>query len=125
MKIQEINQDAAKVKPFRKFGRNVLTKIGSTLSEYDVINAVSKITGLNSNQLKMKTRLRPIVENRQIAMYLIQKYTNKSLARIGMIFDKDHATVIHAIKTVESLCDSDVGFKSRVNAIEKLVINML
>ena len=54
------------------------------------------------DQLKSKTRKREIVQSRQVAMYFAKIYTKNSLASIGsQIGGKDHATVLHACKTVK------------------------
>ncbi len=70
--------------------------------------------------LKSKTRKREIVQTRQIAMYFAKNFTKASLANIGMkIGGKDHATVLHACKTVNNLIETDKRFKSDVEEIEK------
>ena len=54
--------------------------------------------------LKSKTRKREIVQARQIAMYFAKKMTKSSLANIGLhCGGKDHATVLHACRTVNNL----------------------
>ena len=70
--------------------------------------------------LKSKTRKREIVQARQIAMYFAKCLTKSSLATIGsLIGGKDHATVLHACKTVNNLVDTDKRFKNYIDEIEK------
>ncbi len=70
--------------------------------------------------LKSKTRKREIVQARQIAMYFAKNLTKSSLATIGHnIGGKDHATVLHACKTVNNLIDTDKRFRSYIEEIEK------
>ena len=72
------------------------------------------------NQLQTKTRKREIVQARQLAMYFSKSFTKSSLASIGsQIGNKDHATVLHACKTVSNLIDTDKSFKLFVNEIEQ------
>jgi len=52
------------------------------------------------DDLKSKSRKRAITFPRQIAMYLTRKYTEQSLADIGALYNRDHSTVLHAIKVV-------------------------
>jgi chromosomal replication initiator protein len=53
-------------------------------------------------------------------MFFSKKFTKASLASIGArIGGKDHATVLHACKTVNNLIDTDKLFKSQINEIEK------
>lgn len=71
-------------------------------------------------QLKSKTRKREIVQSRQIAMYFAKNYTKNSLASIGsQIGGKDHATVLHAYKTVNNLMETDKRFKRYIDDLEK------
>ncbi|MBQ1654646.1 MAG: chromosomal replication initiator protein DnaA, partial [Bacteroidales bacterium] len=70
--------------------------------------------------LSSKTRKREIVQARQIAMYFAKNMTKCSLAVIGnAIGNKDHATVLHACKTVNNLIDTDKNFKQDLEEIEK------
>jgi chromosomal replication initiator protein len=70
--------------------------------------------------LQTKTRKREIVQARQITMYFSKNLTKYSLASIGaQIGNKDHATVLHACKTVNNLVDTDKNFRQYVEEIEK------
>lgn len=70
--------------------------------------------------LQTKTRKREIVQARQITMYFSKTLTKYSLASIGaQIGNKDHATVLHACKTVNNLKDTDKNFRQYVEDIEK------
>ncbi len=74
------------------------------------------------DQMKSKTRKREIVQARQIAMYFAKNKTKSSLSTIGArIGGKDHATVLHACKTVKNLLDTDKRFKVFVTDIEKML----
>jgi chromosomal replication initiator protein len=76
--------------------------------------------GLPNDVLHTKTRKREIVQARQIAMYFSKNMTKSSLSTIGsLIGGKDHATVLHACKTVNNLIDTDKRFKSQVEDIER------
>ena len=70
--------------------------------------------------MKSKTRKREIVQCRQLAMYFSKQKTKNSLAMIGKhCGNKDHATVLHACKTVNNLADTDKRFKGYLSDIEK------
>lgn len=70
--------------------------------------------------LQAKTRKREIVQARQIAMYFSKSMTKASLSSIGsQIGKKDHATVLHACKTVNNLIDTDRSFKVQIDEINK------
>jgi len=71
-------------------------------------------------QLQSKTRKREIVQARQVAMFFSKTLTKSSLATIGsQIGGKDHATVLHACKTVNNLVETDKRFRLQVDEIEK------
>jgi chromosomal replication initiator protein len=71
-------------------------------------------------QLQSKTRKREIVQARQVAMFFSKSLTKSSLATIGsQIGGKDHATVLHACKTVNNLIETDKRFRLQVDEIGK------
>ena len=70
--------------------------------------------------LQSKTRKRHIVQARQLAMFFAKKFTKASLASIGsQIGKRDHATVLHACKTVDNLSSTDKQFRKYVEDITK------
>ena len=70
--------------------------------------------------MKSKTRKREIVQARQVAMYFSKNLTKSSLATIGsQIGGKDHATVLHACKTVNNLVETDKTFRNQIEELEK------
>jgi chromosomal replication initiator protein len=70
--------------------------------------------------LQSKTRKRHIVQARQLAMFFAKKFTKASLASIGsQIGKRDHATVLHACKTVDNLAETDKQFKKYIEDLSK------
>jgi chromosomal replication initiator protein len=70
--------------------------------------------------LKSKTRKREIVQARQLTMYFSKQLTKNSLAAIGaQCGNKDHATVLHACRTVSNLAETDKRFRTYVEDIKK------
>jgi len=70
--------------------------------------------------LKSKTRKREIVQARQLAMYFSKQLTKNSLASIGaQCGNKDHATVLHACRTVNNLSETDKRFRTYVEDLRK------
>ncbi len=73
--------------------------------------------------INSKTRKREIVQARQLAMYFSKKLTKSSLATIGLhCGNKDHATVLHACRTVNNLIDTDKQFRLYVEELDKKMI---
>ena len=81
---------------------------------------VSDYFQMDVNTLQSKTRKRHIVQARQLAMFFAKKYTKASLASIGsQIGKRDHATVLHACKTVDNLSSTDKQFRKYVEDLSK------
>jgi len=70
--------------------------------------------------IKSKTRKREIVQARQLTMYFSKQLTKNSLASIGaQCGNKDHATVLHACRTVNNLAETDKRFRTYVEDLKK------
>jgi chromosomal replication initiator protein len=83
---------------------------------------VSDYFDLPIELLKSKTRKREVVQARQIAMYFSKNLTKASLANIGLhCGGKDHATVLHACRTVNNLMETDKRFKQYIEDLEKRI----
>jgi len=77
---------------------------------------------LQVEKLHSKTRKREIVQARQLAMYFSKQFTKASLAVIGnQCGNKDHATVLHACKTVKNLADTDKSYKKCFEELEGMI----
>lgn len=85
-----------------------------------IVNVVCNCQNIQIEDFYSKSKKREIVQARQLAMYFAKKYTKNSLAMIGQqCGGRDHATVIHALKTVANLLETDKKFKSLAEEIEK------
>jgi chromosomal replication initiator protein len=85
---------------------------------------VSDYFSLPLELLKSKTRKREVVQARQIAMFFAKNMTKSSLASIGLqCGGKDHATVLHACRTVNNLIETDKKFRVYIDEIEKKIGN--
>ena len=83
---------------------------------------VSEHFNVKMSDMSSARRSRTVVRPRQIAMYLSKNLTSRSLPEIGRRFgNRDHTTVIHAVKKVEELRNLDVSFDEDV----ELLIRML
>ena len=81
---------------------------------------VSDYFQMDVDTLRSKTRKRHIVQARQLAMFFAKRLTKTSIASIGnQIGQRDHATVLHACKTVDNLTETDKQFKKYVDDLTK------
>ena len=86
-------------------------------------NTVSNFFNLSLNEMLSQRRSRPLARPRQIAMYLAKKMTTRSLPEIGRRFaNRDHTTVIHAVKTITKLSEKDEEIKNNVNQIKAILL---
>ena len=86
-------------------------------------NVVSNYFNIPLNDMLSQRRSRPLARPRQIAMYLAKKMTTRSLPEIGRRFaNRDHTTVIHAVKTITRLSEQDDEMKKNINQIKNLLL---
>ena len=94
------------------------------LTVQSIQETVCKYFNLEQALLQTSSRKREIVQARQVTMFLSKKYTDSSLSNIGKIVGKkDHATVLHACKTVKDQIETSKEFAASVEAIEGLLKN--
>lgn len=111
----EINLDLA---------QKVVGKIANTTTKVVNISKIQEVVcdyyNLEVNDIQTKSRKRVVVQARQVAMYLARKYTKNSLTAIGeLIGNRDHATVLHACKTVAEQSEIDKELKQSLDTIEE------
>ena len=67
-------------------------------------------------------RARAVARPRQVAMYLSKQLTTRSLPEIGRKFGgRDHTTVIHAVRKIDELCQSDSGIEEDVDLLRRML----
>lgn len=102
----------------------IVSPVDKLLSEpliSEIVSLVRKYTGQDVRSLQVKSRKRHLVFPRQLNMYFLEKHTNYSLAMIGSIFNRDHATVLHAKKTIQNLIDTDKRIRNQYHLIEESI----
>tara|TARA_B100000941_G_scaffold153347_1_gene108720 strand:+ start:463 stop:1851 length:1389 start_codon:yes stop_codon:yes gene_type:complete len=86
-------------------------------------NVVSNYFNIGLSEMLSQRRSRPLARPRQIAMYLAKKMTTRSLPEIGRRFaNRDHTTVIHAVKTITRLSEQDDEMKRNISQIKNLLL---
>ena len=88
----------------------------------EIQKKVSQHFNVKVSDMSSARRSRTVARPRQVAMYLSKNLTSRSLPEIGRRFgNRDHTTVIHAVRKVEELMNKDAGFDEDV----QLLIRML
>jgi chromosomal replication initiator protein len=106
--------------------RQIIDKFIKNNSREISIDYIQKVVcdyfDINIDMLNSKTRKREIVQARQLSMFFAKRMTKASLASIGLhCGNKDHATVLHACRTVNNLIETDKQFKTYVDELEKKI----
>jgi chromosomal replication initiator protein len=109
-----------------ELAKQMIDKFVKNTSHEVSIDYIQKVVcdyfDLPIEMLKSKTRKRQVVQARQIAMYFAKSMTKSSLSNIGAhCGGKDHATVLHACRTVNNLIDTDKKFKASVMELQKKI----
>ncbi len=93
------------------------TKADMTMQ--DIAVAVCKRFDVSEEQLYSKIRTKEVALARQVAMYMAKQITDKPLAEIGLNFgNRNHATVLHAIKQINEIIAYDPVLKRTILQIE-------
>jgi len=106
--------------------KNILKDVFSQIKVITVDkiqNVVSNYFNIQLSDMLSQRRSRPLARPRQIAMFLAKKMTTRSLPEIGRRFaNRDHTTVIHAVKTITRLSEQDDEMKKNINQIKGLLL---
>lgn len=86
-----------------------------------ITRASAKYFKVRPEDIMSKKRTKELAFARQTAMFLCNELTSLSLTKIGSHFNRDHTTVIHAIKRIEALAAEDGAFSA---AIDELIKNI-
>jgi len=117
-----LNKRVIDMKLVKEVIRQFVSQVDREISVDNIKLLVAKYFDVPVEKLHSKTRLRNVVMARQLSMYLAKNYTNSSLKMIGDSFGgRDHSTVIHSLKAVQDMMDTDILFKDKVNALVKKV----
>ena len=101
-----------------KEARNPAEAPPPALSLTDILNAAAQAWGVEPKGLRSKRRTRDVTVPRQVAMYLIKEILDLPLTRIGEAFGgRDHSTVIHSIRKVDRIVQTDAEFAKRVSRL--------
>ena len=91
-----------------------------SLSAEHIRDEVARSWNVRPDGLISKKRTRDVTVPRQVAMYLIKEILDEPLVRIGRTFGgRDHSTVIHSIRKVQTQINGDPSFASRVKLIRE------
>ncbi|MFP5317915.1 MAG: chromosomal replication initiator protein DnaA [Acidimicrobiia bacterium] len=83
-----------------------------------ILDATSEMFGHPVEELTGKSRSRPLVQARQVGMYVFRELTDFSYPAIGRVFgDRDHTTVMHAVEKISQLMKERRPIYDQVTAL--------
>jgi chromosomal replication initiator protein len=89
------------------------------LTPEHIRDLVARRWNVRPDALMSKRRTKDLTIPRQVAMYLIKQVLDTPLVQIGDVFGgRDHSTVIHSIRKVETDLQENANFRALVEAVE-------
>jgi chromosomal replication initiator protein len=87
-----------------------------------IIDSIASYFNISADDIKGEKRNKKIAYPRQLSMYLIREMTNTKLEDIGEILGgRDHTTVMHGVKKIESSFSENSSIESDINNIKKMI----
>jgi len=84
--------------------------------------AVCDEMNVNVDLIETKTRKKEIVQARQIIQFIVKYQTKWSLEKVGLfVGSKNHATIMHSLRTVRNLYETDKFYRKNVDKILKIL----
>ena len=118
--FSKINNKSPSISDCKKILKDFIDSNNQNISVESIQNTVAAYFNLSMQEMLSQRRSRSLARPRQIAMYLAKQFTTNSLPDIGRKFsNRDHTTVIHAVKKINELIDKDNEVKKNVSEIKK------
>ena len=121
--FSKINTKSPNIYECKRILKDFINSNNKLVSVESIQNLVASHFNLSIQELLSPRRSRSLARPRQIAMYLAKQYTTNSLPDIGRKFsNRDHTTVIHAVKKINELIKNDNEIKESVIEIKKKLL---
>lgn len=102
--------------------RNRVVSGRGSVSVAEIKDQVASFFGIPRESLDARELKRPVARPRQVAMFFAREHSRKSYPHIARLFDRNHATVIHAVNQVERLMRQDHDFRGKVEELERRLV---
>ena len=121
--FSKINKKSPSVYDCKKLLKDFIDYDKKLINVESIQNVVASYFNLNIHEMLSPRRSRSLARPRQIAMYLAKQYTTNSLPDIGRKFsNRDHTTVIHAVKKIDELMKKDNEISNHITEIKKKIL---
>ena len=121
--FSKVNTTSPSIYECKRILKDFINSNIKSISVESIQTLVASHFNLNMQELLSPRRSRSLARPRQIAMYLAKQYTTNSLPDIGRKFaNRDHTTVIHAVKKIDELIKKDDEIRQSVAELKKKLI---
>ena len=121
--FSKINTKSPTIYECKRILKDFINSNNKSINVEFIQNLVASHFNLNIQELLSPRRSRSLARPRQIAMYLAKQHTTNSLPDIGRKFsNRDHTTVIHAVKKIDELLKKDNDIRESVATLRKKII---
>lgn len=95
----------------------------SKITVEQIQRAAAQAFGITMEELLGIRRSWKYARPRQVAMMLSRELTKRSLPNIGQMFNRDHTTVLHALRRIPELCRTNQALQKKVEQIRGEVLH--
>ena len=121
--FSKINTKSPNIYECKRILKDFINSNNKSINVESIQNLVAAHFNLNIQELLSPRRSRSLARPRQIAMYLAKQHTTNSLPDIGRKFsNRDHTTVIHAVKKIDELIKKDNDIRESVAELKKKLV---
>ena len=121
--FSKINTKSPTIYECKRILKDFIKSNNKSINVEFIQNLVASHFNLSIQELLSPRRSRSLARPRQIAMYLTKQHTTNSLPDIGRKFsNRDHTTVIHAVKKIDELLKKDSDIRESVAALKKKLL---
>jgi chromosomal replication initiator protein len=121
--FSKINTKSPNIHQCKKILKDFINSNSKLINVELIQNLVASHFNLSIQELLSPRRSRSLARPRQIAMYLSKQHTTNSLPDIGRKFsNRDHTTVIHAVKKIDELMKKDNEIRQNVLELKKKLL---
>ena len=121
--FSKINTKSPSIYECKKILKDFINSSNKSINIESIQNIVAAYFNLNIHEMLSPRRSRSLARPRQIAMYLAKIHTTNSLPDIGRKFsNRDHTTVIHAVKKIDELMKKDSDIRQSVMELKKRIL---
>ena len=116
----KISTKSPNIHECQKILKDFINRNNKSVNVESIQNLVASHFNINIQEMLSPRRSRALARPRQIAMYLVKQHTTNSLPDIGRKFsNRDHTTVIHAVKKIDELIKKDDEMRQSIIEIKK------